>query len=143
MTIIQGSLDTGEGLLIDSGLKEFQFLESPLGPVAKAFVRSGVHNSYKLPPMNIEGKLFIPVIYFRKGLITEIHLCPVGGGEMKWSVDSPKREVANKLDNDRWLTGAIGSQPPYLFPWGLIESVLDEKSGTSFVLLRFYRTETQ
>jgi hypothetical protein len=137
MKILNGIIDLGSDVLAEPGLLETAFLASPIGPIASVFVNSGVHHSYKLQVMNVEGKNFLPLLYFTDGKLAEIHLHSVDESKTSWEAYSPQTEAVNKLDNDNWLKQVLGSSPPYKFPWGLIESIFDQKGGMSFILFRY------
>lgn len=138
MIIADGKVDTGVGLVVTPELTEQKFLSSPAGMTATVFVQNGVHHSYKLKNTHVEGKMFLPVLYFSGDILTEAHLHSVTGEKEKWPTYSSQSEAAHKLDNDNWLRERLGVTPPYVFSWGSIESVLDQKAGTTFVLLRYF-----
>ena len=140
MTIFDGKINAGSGLIIGPGFTEAEFLSSSAGMTAKALVKNGVHHSYKLQNIDISGKNFLPVLYFSDGELVEIHLHSVTDGERNWTKYSSQSETAHKLGNDNWLQKTFSKAPPYAFSWGAIESVLDQKGGMTFVLLRYAKT---
>lgn len=140
MTILDGKVDMGPGLVIEPGLTEAKFLNSPVGMAATVFVKNGVHHSYKLQNTDVEGKNFLPLLYFSGGVLTEIHLHSVAVDEKNWAAYSSQSEATHKLDNDSWLQKTLGVAPPYAFSWGAIESVLDQNGGMTFVLLRYLKS---
>ncbi len=139
MTILDGKVDMGGGLVIEPGLTEAKFLSSPVGMAATVFVKNGVHHSYKLQNTDVQGKHFLPLLYFSDNVLTEAHLHSVAANEKNWTAYSSQTEAAHKLDNDSWLQKTLGAAPPYAFSWGSIESVLDQKGGMTFVLLRYLK----
>lgn len=137
MTILDGKIDIGTGLVIEPRLTEAQFLSSFAGTAAMTFTQNGIYHSYKIQNMDVEGKNFLILIYFADGILTEVQLHPEFIKNNKWAAYSSKDEVDNKLSNDSWLQKTIGAAPPYVFSWGSIESVLDKKSCMTFILLRY------
>lgn len=140
MTIAKGEIDTGAGLLIEPMLTEKVFLGSSVGMTASVFVKNGNICSYKLRNLNIEGKGFLPVLYFTNEALAEIHLHPVVNEERSWATYSLQSEMAHKLNDDNFLQKIIGTKPPYVFSWGVIESLLDEKNGTAYILVRYKKS---
>lgn len=139
MTINEGRIDIGTGLVIEPGLTESKFLNSSVGKTATVFVKNGVYCSYKLQDTNIDGKIFLPVLYFSDGELVEVHLYVETIAGKSWATYSSQSEMAQKLKNDNWLQKVLGLTPPYIFSWGKIESVIDQKGGMAFILLRYLK----
>lgn len=135
MTILDGNILLGSDFLVTPKLTESNFLESTLGVEATIFISNGTHHSYKLKETNIEGKNFLPIIYFSENILTEIHLHLVD--QKYWDKYSEKSESLKKTMCDNWLRDILSEWPPYHYSWGSIESVFDKKMGASFILIRY------
>lgn len=139
MTIRDGKVDIGHGLIVGPGFTESEFLGSPSGMAANVLIKNGVHHSYKLQNTEVVGKNFVPLLYFSTGVLTQIQLHPVAEVNESWSAYSPSSETAKKFANDSWLTKTLGEAPPYSFDWGMIESVFDANGGMTFVIFRYLK----
>lgn len=142
-----GSVQAEAGGILRPELSEAEFLRRA-GELGTPYVHNGPHRSYRLPPSDIVGRCFRPVVFFSDGTITMVHLWWVDPSRLPtadpWKDWSEARERAVASDNARWLgsvlQGAGSTADAYSFAWGSIWSGFDEKTGGSLVVIRYRPT---
>lgn len=119
-----------------------EFLASPLAKDAKTLVTNEDWCSWSLPPHFMNSSSFAVSLFFhngtfRKGRLARLHLASVDPkfGE-SWCDWTKEREESRKQFHDDWLTCALG-QSGGLWPWGRVDSVFDQKSGCSIIIVRY------
>ena len=55
-----------------------------------------------------------------------------------WNDWSEEKELLRKRSHDEWLKRVLGDGD-YVFPWGRVVSVYDQKGGTSRIIVEYLR----
>jgi hypothetical protein len=138
-----GRIELGGGLILDAALTEATLLHVTAGE-AKPLVHNGVHRSYLLPKMTLNGRVFRPSVFFTDGKITLVQLTwadPEIQGGSPWENFSWERERSIEKADALWLADTLGGDaartPTHTFDWGSIWSGLDEREGFSSIVLRY------
>lgn len=76
-------------------------------------------------------------LIFNGEKLKQIHLVSIdpnsGGDWNSWSIESEK---VRKQIHDKWLTTDLYTQP-YVYEWGKVDSVYDDKSGCSQIIIHY------
>ncbi|MBD2783390.1 hypothetical protein ID858_02460 [Xenorhabdus sp. DI] len=92
---------------------------------------------------SIDDILFLDINYivsvvFQDGIIDFIKLLPFNKEkENKINVFTNENQTGNKLVNDNLLKSLFGSSKKLFFLWGNIESVADNRSGMSYIIISY------
>ncbi|MFC3123053.1 hypothetical protein [Agaribacter flavus] len=123
---VELSANTSENELLSSELK------NDLGKL----VHNGEFRSYYTSKYDVQGKSFVFRIYFESGVLKSVALSPVSG-QPSWDAVEEAKLKQDKDDNDKWLLDKFSLKAPSSFTWGVLESVLDMKGGSSKIIMRF------
>lgn len=135
MSLTSGEFPLSGGVCVRRGFTEDELLAA--APSAEPSVFNGAHRSYSLPSATLEGREFIPVVYFTGGLVTMLHLFPCDSPITGWDNWSEEGVLADKKRNDDWMRRVTGQTPEYTAQWGTIGSYHDPKGGFSLISARF------
>jgi hypothetical protein len=139
-----GAIPLGKDLIAGPELTETRLLSAFEG-VAEPLIHNGIHRSYVIPAIAVEGRTFTPSLYFTDGVLTFISMTwfdparlPGADPWKDWSADREK-EIARA--DAAWVRSALNGvgtmTDTYTFPWGTIASGFDERSGFSSVTIRY------
>jgi hypothetical protein len=142
----EGLIDLGEGIAVHPALEEEAFLASA-GGRASPFVHNGPQRSYRLTPVQLSDRVFIPVIYFSDGALTMASLSWADPshdpGDAPWANWSEERERAIAREDAVWLAKALRrtrvASGIYRFRWGMASSGYEAKSGEASVSFLYTR----
>jgi hypothetical protein len=134
--MVEGVLSLPDGFTISRGLTKSAFLAAKKGE-AIVIVENPPFSSYKLPAIPLYGVQIILTLYFVGEVVSEIHLYPLWGITSDgWGQQTlPEAEEA-KRNNNRLLEQILGT-PPYVYKWGEIMSILDQKSSFGQIIIRY------
>lgn len=124
-----------DGLVVTGSQTEEALLAS--GIDTEPFVHNGSYRSYKLPPAEIEGRAFIPVLWFEDGRIARLTLAyddPAISGWDDWTEAAMR---AAHRGNRRWLDRRLGRWGRRRFDWGEVRAVADPRSGSASIVFDF------
>ncbi|MDE1475967.1 hypothetical protein KKI90_04535 [Xenorhabdus bovienii] len=94
--------------------------------------------SYSIDDILFLDKNYIINVVFQDGVIDFINLLPFNKEkENKINVFTNENQMRNKLINDDLLKLLFGSSEKLFFLWGNIESVDDNKSGMSYIIISY------
>ncbi|CBJ80428.1 hypothetical protein XBJ2_520048 [Xenorhabdus bovienii str. Jollieti] len=94
--------------------------------------------SYSIDDILFLDKNYIINVVFQDGIIDFIKLLPFNKEkENKINVFTNENQMRNKLINDDLLKSLFGSSEKLFFLWGNIESVDDNKSGMSYIIISY------
>ncbi|MDE9566629.1 hypothetical protein KKI93_22095 [Xenorhabdus bovienii] len=94
--------------------------------------------SYSIDDILFLDKNYIINVVFQDGVIDFINLLPFNKEkENKINVFTNENQMRNKLINDDLLKSLFGSSEKLFFLWGNIESVDDNKSGMSYIIISY------
>ena len=113
------------------------FLSSPLGITARLILKNGPWSTFSVFAKSC-GQDFAVTLIFSNNMLLEAHIAMCWDGD-SWKIWSEKSEHEKKLRHDSLLAEDIGT-PPYNFPWGSVDSIVDPKTGGSSILVH-YRSE--
>jgi hypothetical protein len=119
--------------VISDQTKEKDFLLLNLGGPINSLVHNGNYRSYYTPASEILGRQFVFSVYFENGILTSVALTPASDAA---SWESKELQLA-KAKNDNWLMNHFGIKSPAIFLWGTVESVLDQRGGSSSIVIRY------
>lgn len=135
---------TGELILASSGVRlgpaltRTRFLESPLGRQAATSLINEPWARYalELAPGDIGPFPATVQVQFNGETLAWITVLD-GSPEFgeSWDDWSRENEMARRAAHDRWLTSC--GAPPGRYPWALVWSDFDDKSGFSSVVIRY------
>jgi len=122
---------------VSPAITRSEFLSAAWAQGATDWVVNEPWHSWRLPGEYLSHSLpWIVVLYFQGERLTMVDLChndPRFGSS--WSDHSVEKERARQASHDRWLSACVGERRS--FPWGTIWSGYDDRSGGSFITLRF------
>ena len=122
-------------IVITHDFSREQFLSSPLFPLSSPLNQNSPWSRYSFRPITIAGEVFAADICFKSDRLYSVNLRTArpAFGE-SWSDWSSEKEIAAKRFHDSLLTSWFGStRGDYLFRWGKVYSVIDNKSGSSSI----------
>lgn len=123
---------------ISEKTSESDLLQSDVSGQLHRLVHNGDYRSYYTDPNIISGKVFVLRMYFEKGILISIDLSPVSGIP-SWDNVEKNELLKEKAINDEWLKNEFSIISPANYQWGTLESVLDQKSGSSSIVIRYRR----
>lgn len=132
--IAHGEFDLGY-FVVSPTVREADLLK--VCPDAERFVLNGPHRSFRLPVATIAQREFVPVIFFASGKISTFRLFHHRSGTSTWADWSEVNERSEQNKNASWIASNLGVRSPHSFPWGLIDSVFDQKSGSSSIVVTY------
>ena len=109
-----------------------EFRITKAGADSKLVVDSAPWQSYQIRLLDEAGATF----YFRENRLQEMHIGIMRDSTESWATWSMETESKRKSQHDEFLRTALGF-PPYVFPWGEVFSVLDEKSAAASIIIRY------
>jgi hypothetical protein len=92
--------------------------------------------SYKTPKLKFHGKDVIATTYFEDQIIKRVTLY-ISDNSRGWADFDNIDQGNKKREQDAWLKKIIGTDPPYNYTWGIIESVFNTKSGFCQVVVSY------
>ena len=115
-----------------------EFLHSPLVKNASVFVKNEPYCSYQIGTFRADDlSLIISLWFFGKKLesVELVHHTAEQFGS-SWADWTEENELKRKAIHDAWLEKQLG-KPPYIYDWGAVSSVYDERSGGSSIVVRY------
>ena len=126
------------GVSFDPSLTHEMFSRTELYKDATPYIMNPPFRSYKIKePIDILDKRFMLVLFFNKERLNIIQLSfcdrykPSG-----WDDWYEEKEIEIKKQQDVLLKDNLGN-PPYEYQWGSLESVFDQRSGSSHIILTY------
>lgn len=119
------------GNTIIGSLDETVFAESSLGQKATRMHSTGGWVIYS----KIQSEGVGLVLRFLDGKLAEVNLA-FANPDSDWNSWSEAKEESAKSVHDNWLASQLG-EPPYIFNWGNVESLQDQRAGCSLILIRY------
>lgn len=131
-----GELISDSGNRIGPNIKRDMFLASEISENATIFVKNEPWCSYRVAELRISGLNFIIILFFYGQDLNRIDMLNSNPqfGET-WNDWSEEKELQRKESHEKWLDKIIGSKRN--FSWGNIDSVYDQKSGTSLIIITY------
>ncbi|CDG16664.1 hypothetical protein [Xenorhabdus doucetiae] len=94
--------------------------------------------SYSIDNMLFLNINYIVSVVFQDGIIDFIKLLPFNKKkENEINVFTNENQIRNKLINDNLLKSLFGSSEKLFFLWGNIQSVDDNRSGMSYIIISY------
>ncbi|WPV01809.1 hypothetical protein SNE26_08490 [Mucilaginibacter sp. cycad4] len=92
---------------------------------------------YSIKNAQIAGEYFIFIFLFYKDFLKTVSfaISELPFSETSWNDWNKEKEIKNKSIFENWLSKQIGTQRS--FAWGNISTILDEKSGSSAIVLNY------
>jgi hypothetical protein len=136
-----GYIDLDQGSFrIGPETKEDEFVASSVGAQSSLVVANKQYRTYKTPTQTIFGRSYVLGLSFESGGLRSVRLCPAPSPDEpcpSWVNYSEVEQLKKKAENDRWLLSVFGTSPPYVFPWGSLQSVFDDTAGSSVIIIRY------
>ena len=138
----KGKIEFDNSLVISPSLSEKYFLNQDISKHSNAIIENDQFVAYKLPLQSINNVPCGVLLYFFNEVLKEVHLSPEWHkqqekidtlGWSNWSMQSLRYKHKKNKD---FLQERCGPAP-YIYPWGGIEAVLDEKGGSSQIIVRY------
>jgi hypothetical protein len=127
-----GSIIIPGGENIAPGASESQFLSTQTGRSAALVIDNGDYRTYR-----VETRDLAALAYFHKGRLSSVDLVvTMPGDEAGWDGVSEVGEKKRKAKHDEVLRKFLGD-PPYVYPWGKVESTYDARDVTSSVVVTY------
>lgn len=96
-----------------------------------------VTNLYLKPQKSGKDYFALRLFFSREGGLVHLLLSLRDDGSVPtWENWSQERELQKKARNDRWLKKELG-EPPYVFPWGSLQSLYDPREASSYIALEY------
>ena len=126
--------------VLGPALTHAAFLGSPLCAGAKDWVVNEPWHSYQLPRIPIRATELIVTLYFEGERLTQVDLFDADPafGSSGWEDWSEDKELARKARHEEWLSDVFDA-PLGKYPWGMIASTYDARSGSSNIILAYRR----
>ena len=130
-----GAIYLPESILITAEMTRLDFETSSLGKNSKLFVKNDPWNSFHLPKIILADKRLNVIVFFEWNRLTRVNIAfNLDLNATTWADWSYENEMANKKYHDALLEENLG-QPPYVFSWGKVASVYDERSEGSKIII--------
>lgn len=131
-----GVIKLGEDFVIDKSFTVDRMKKLGDKYPVEILSTNGVYVSYKTKPLNYLNKKVIFVLSFEKDIISRVGIYFFKPSSA-WSELAVHEEEDKKLDQDLWLKQIFGRDGPYFFPWGKVESLYDQRSCSSSIVVSF------
>lgn len=119
------------------GLREADFLRSPLGQASKSNGSNDGWSRYHVEGDLDNGLMCSAGLYFFDGRLRHINFQPHWPGRARgWRNWSEEGELRVRDQNNQLLAEYLGP-PPYVFAWGSIWSGYDPKGGFSSIFVSY------
>ncbi|WP_261845090.1 hypothetical protein [Aliamphritea ceti] len=132
-----GALKIGDDFIVDRNfkVKDLKLVEKKysISPV----VINDIYKSYKTNPILFYGELVAFTLYFENDLIVKVSMYIKKDSGSVWLLDTKQNEMDNVQYQDKWLFGILKAKSPYIYQWGRIESIYDQRAGYSSVVIRY------
>lgn len=114
------------------------FLASSLKSSIKREDSCNSYSIYVLYPMELWKEKFNVIVTFDpNGTLFDVRMSFYSDPPRTWDNWSEEEQKSLKVAQDQFLERNLG-QPPYKYPWGIIESTYDQKGGSSGITIRYY-----
>ena len=118
-------------------MSEDSFLASQVGSTSELLIENNNYKTYKTNG-SIGNKVNCEILLvFHKGKLEIVIMSPNWISNYtswhNWNLDN---ELKKKKKNDKLLQQYLGD-PPYIYKWGNIESIYDQKSGSSEIIIKY------
>ena len=137
--MLNGHFRMDNDFVLSPKLSRKAFLSQDVGKQSQIVIDNAPFITYRLPLQSFYNIPCGVMLYFLNDVLTDVHLFPRWGNESSvssWSVWSLERQLYAHEKNIEFLRKIYGSAP-YIYPWGAIEAVLDEKSGSSSIIIKY------
>lgn len=127
--------DSGQAIFatgaIAPGLTRSQFQDSVLGANARQVVENAGWLHLNFSP---EPELHVGAI-FKDDVLHQLFICmPIENDDIEHWTEA--HELERKAVHDSWLRAELGD-PPYVYPWGRIESDYDARGCASDIIVTY------
>jgi hypothetical protein len=114
-----------------------EFLASPLAKNSKIGISNEPHCSWRIPPSFWKDRWWSVMVYFLDQKICMITLSAWENQDgPRWEDWSKEEQLRLKEFHSKTLRGLFGFFP-YRFSWGKVESIYDEKSASSSIVISY------
>jgi hypothetical protein len=127
------------GVRISPSLTREEFLASALARASRELVRNEPYCTFALPPAQFDAHQFAWSLSFHGSRLESVTIaCADPEFGSSWADWSEERELARKRFHDVLLQSVLGPDwNRHPFSWGRVDSVFDQKSGASSIVLRY------
>jgi hypothetical protein len=139
--LITGELSLPSGVRIGPSLTHDLFIQLPLpyrlsrkSPEVSVYI-------YQLPSQRTLNHSVNVLLDFMNNILVEVHLRlddDIYGGPS--SERSGPRELERKQVHDKWLAETLGPKHEYRYPWGKVESVYNDNTVSSYIIIKYEPT---
>lgn len=99
-------------------------------------LENGAFAQYETEKLFIDERPAIVRLTFRNDVIYYLSIYFLSG-EIGWSSTTQSVQEELKVANDEWLQRKIEQAPPYIRPWGKVESLYDPRSAISEIVVTY------
>jgi hypothetical protein len=132
-----GFLHLSGEALIGPGLREADFLASPLGATSESNGANDGWSRYIVRGTLDNGLTCAATLFFFEGRLRKLSFRPHWPGSARsWREWSEAGELRVRDQNNQLLVDYLGP-PPYVFTWGRLTSDYDHKSGSSGIFVQY------
>jgi len=126
-------------LIFGRNLTEENFLKDDYGQKSKKIIENEGYSTYIFGPGSIAEKKFNCLIVFYEGLIFSLNINMLHEYDKGFDANdfSEEKLAYYKKNNDEFLVKLFNKKPPYVYPWGKVESVVDKKSYSTTILIAY------
>jgi hypothetical protein len=128
---LSGSLTAGEEMF-PRHMVIAEFKRTKAGSGSKLGVENGPWKSYQVRFLNEAACAFM----FHDQRLYQISMAITGESNESWDTWTEEKELERRRTHDNFLRNALGIAP-YVYAWGEVVSVLDEKSGGASIIVRY------
>ena len=123
-------------------LTRADFSCSPVFDQAALLAKNEPWCSWNLKGLKLGEDLFVATLFFYGDQIKMLELAnasPEFG--TTWNDYSQEKELLRKKFHDQWISRNLAGRSDY--SWGTIDSVLDPRAGSSFIMITYNPTATK
>lgn len=120
------------------GMEKSDFLSSSFKGLIQRDDSHSTASIYVLNPMELWNEKFdVTLIFDQNDKLFMIKISYHADPVMTWANWSEKEQILLKTKHDNLLEQQLG-KPPYDYPWGIIGSGYDPRSGSSMITIRYH-----
>lgn len=137
ININNGNLKLDNGVMIGNKFTKEKFMVSKLFNDVVKNDDYGYTWYYIKPQMICSFRFIITLLFSPNGSLNTVTLCINSSNELlTYNNYSEVRNQNNFVFHNSFLKEYVG-EPPYKYNWGTIASVIDQKSGSSHIIIRY------